>query len=464
MIDVSKIPGVVQRALAEAGSSPWLYGYDVVGIQAFIVGRSRPIAMRGASETVIDFDRGSGMNIFKGGGRGIGLIGSEAAAMQRSKELTARYRACGGVLVTAAVPYQKDRPDQSLAWLRAKLELAKDSAAPPPGQLPTDKATQCTNCQAYMATLSIGRDGATKEQVCELCAAVIQKGRETGEMSRSLGELSPSHTIAAVSADGNGLGAFFDSLKNLEQTAAASEAISQIFREAHDAALKELTYKCVPLVTGGDDIRAFMAAEDLLVYAESLVRHVEVLANRAGDLGGILSRDAAERLARLGVGVGAVVADDHHPASRLMEYAHQLEDSAKTICRLGLSDKNQRPARSAFDFAVMTSVDSFSEGAPRRGEADGRPFAMEAANWDRLMRSAKALARVPSTQLGILAESRTLSGPEYLNLFRYQVARIPEWQAFFKQSDIDWCDSKMLDAHLPGSGLLDLLRLLGRPS
>ena len=281
----------------------------------------------------------------------------------------------------------------------------------------------------YLATHRIKRGETTEEVVCELCDAMIKRGRETDEMSQSLGELSPRRTIAAVSADGNGLGVFFDSLTNLEQTAAASEAISQIFREAHNAAVKKLTGKFVPLVTGGDDIRVFLASEDLLLYVETLVHQVESLAGQAGNLGGILFPDAAKKLAELGVGVGAVVADDHHPASRLMGYAHQLEDSAKTICRLGSgSAEGRRQARSAFDFVVMTSMDAFSEGAPVRAKADGRPFSMEETSWNRLINSAKALARVPSTQRGILAEARTLSEPEYLNMFRYQVARSREWQ------------------------------------
>ena len=274
MIHVSAIRERVRHALGAAGSDPWLYGYDVVGIQEFVIARNRPIAMRGASETVIDFDKASGMNVFCGGGRGIGLLASEDAATERCKELIAQHRAKGGVLVTAAVPYRPDRPAQSLSHLRAKLAIAKDAAPPPKGLLPKDKQTPCANCWMYLATHRIKRGETTVEVVCELCDAMIKRGRETDGMSQSLSDLSPRHTIAAVSADGNGLGVFFDSLTNLEQTAAASQAISQIFREAHNAAVKKLTEKFVPLVTGGDDIRVFLASEDLLVYVETLVRQV----------------------------------------------------------------------------------------------------------------------------------------------------------------------------------------------
>ena len=50
----------------------YLVGYDVSEIQAFVTAASRPIIMRGASETILGFDKQEEKrSIFAGGGRGI---------------------------------------------------------------------------------------------------------------------------------------------------------------------------------------------------------------------------------------------------------------------------------------------------------------------------------------------------------------------------------------------------------
>ncbi len=466
MINTSEIREKIQRAHREAGSSPWLYGYDVVGIQDFIVARGRPIAMRGASQILIDFDDESGMNIFSKGGRGIGLTaGDEIAVQKRCDALTDKYRAKGGILATAAVPYRPDKVGECLAWLRAKLELAKDAAGPSCDPLPINKQSQCATCFRHLAVRTVQReeDATSQEQICERCYAAVERGRAIPDkqMSRSLMGLSKSEIIAAVSADGNGMGGFFDSLGSLEQLAAASEAVSKIFSDAHNAAMTKLRQFAVPLVTGGDDIRAFLAIEDLLAYVETLTRSVEAAAERAGNLGGILSTVSAERLRQLGVGVGAVVARADFPAAMLMDYAHQLEDSAKLICRPDHKSNRTRQARSAFDFEVLTSANAFSEGRPKRTDFDGRPFAMD-TTWDKALQIARALKEIPSAQLGILSEERNMSQPEFLNLFRYQVARSSQWQGFYAACNPEWRDVAILDQYRPRTGHLALRRILDK--
>ncbi len=109
MITNTQIHDRVKRALSGAGSTPWLYGYDVVGIQDFIGARSRPIAMRGASESVIAVDREHqklATNIFSGGGRGVGIAPSQKDALGICEKLTTQHRNSGGVLATAMVPFQ----------------------------------------------------------------------------------------------------------------------------------------------------------------------------------------------------------------------------------------------------------------------------------------------------------------------------------------------------------------------
>src|SRR5690606_2026673 len=135
-----------------------------------------------------------------------------------------------------------------------------------------------------------------------------------------------------------------------------------------------------------------------------------------------MSEQAARAFSRLGVGVGVVIAHDHYPARRLMEYAHALERSAKRIC-------GGEAHRSATCFVHMRSGDELVEGGPEVGFPIGMPrYAGGPAEWRRLTTTAGALARVPSSQrtqlrgeLGRAEYDR--DDPELRSWFRYQVAR-----------------------------------------
>jgi len=463
MITNTQIHDRVKRALSGAGSTPWLYGYDVVGIQDFIGARSRPIAMRGASESVIAVDREHqklATNIFSGGGRGVGIAPSQKDALGICEKLTTQHRNSGGVLATAMVPFQVKSERDCLTWLRYRLEVAKDEALPPPGRPPEDKAGQCENCCRFPVEPNPTRTHDEK-RVCLFCDLAIRLGRKIDpQMRQSLSELSPSKRIAAVSADGNGMGRFFDSLQSLEQFAVASESIAGVFRVAHEAAMARLAHPGVPLVTGGDDIRVFLAVEDVLPYVTELVRKVEETAEQTAKLlQTVLPRASVELLRTLGIGVGVVVAEDHHPAEQLLEYAHLLEDSAKVSCQVG-SPGSKAPLRSALDLEVLTSRDAFSAGQPERSGTDERPFSLDRASWESARQRASALAQVPPSQLSTLAASRTMDEHEFRNFFRYQVARNHEWQRYLQQTNMDWRKASELDKGCPGPGLLALLRLM----
>lgn len=465
MIDPNAIRDRVHKAFELAGEEPWLVGYDINDIQQLVTASSRPVAMRGASQAIKDFDercRRASMSIFAGGGRGVELARSERDARERIQWLTSEFRekTHGGVLAADAVPYRRDAQPVSLAWLKRKLENAKDAAPRPGGDLADDKAHQCVDCDAFRAAHRVD-SGDEERLVCARCHRMIGFGRETGEASRSLLDLASDRRIAAISADGNNFGAFFASLSSLEELAAASEAVADIFREAHKAALQHTLQRIAPPralspVTGGDDIRLFVAPAGVLPYVEALVRGVEERASRAGDLGGILPAQRAQALARIGVGVGAVVAGDHYPASRLMACAHEMERSAKNICRpdagkLGVA----APAgcRSAFDFSLLTSESTSAD------EARPRPIAMDEATWTRTLASIKALRGVPTSQRAMLAEQRSLSTEEFENLLCYQVARSPHWQRWFQESQVDWTNRVALCDYVRRTrvDLLDLL-------
>ncbi|MDI3290990.1 hypothetical protein [Polyangium sp. 15x6] len=476
MIDADKTRTRIARAVALAGPRPWLLGYDANGIQELVTASSRPIAMFGASATIALFDESSQRDstIFAGGGRGVELVASEEAARARAGELAFAFRkeTWGGVMATACVPYDPAAPAQSLRWLRRKLEIQKDAALPPGGAIPTTKNDICADCGTYLARHKSTRPDWQGEMVCDRCDAMANAGRDRSrhidERIQSLVDLSPTTgPIAAVSVDGNDLGDFFDKLESLEQMAIASEAISLVFERGNEAARLKLQHPKVSLATGGDDIRLFLAWDDLLRYVSALVPAIEREADALARQG-----PPFDRLAGLGIGIGAVVADARLPASRLMTVAHELERKAKRLCRPSSPGKSQGPrVRSAFDFAVLTAGDASyratEEKADGKPNDDLRPIDMAAESWSRLLHAVEALARIPTAQRAILAEIATLGEEEGSNLLRYQVARSKKdekWRAWYAACGVDWRDPDAVWRHRPRPVHLDLVRLLPRES
>src|SRR5690606_36003957 len=148
----------------------------------------------------------------------------------------------------------------------------------------------------------------------------------------------------------------------------------------------------------------------------------------------MLPDPARARLQNLAVGVGAVIADHHVPAARLVEFAHELEKSAKK--------KAQTQAESTFDFALLTSGDEMTQGAPQRVNDRTRPLVVSAL--PEMLRHADALREVPKSQRSRFLEMAGASAddPEYRNLLRYQVARSRAWQDWYHACGVDWRDPK----------------------
>lgn len=480
-MEIHDISAHVAHAVATAGDTPWLVGYDANGIQELITAGGRPIVMRGASEAILAFDkrvRESELGIFGGGGRGATLARSEAEARAAADHLTERFRAmtCGGVIATCSIPFRRDAEAQSIRWMRHQLDLAKDAAAPPDGTPPHDKASECAYCRAALGECRRTRDGVV-EMVCRRCNAMLDRGTDAGkqrgadagtkrarrgEMSESIAEIAENGWIAVVSADGNNLGSLFEGLRSLVELAVVSEAVAGVIGQAQREALEDVA--CVPLMTGGDDVRTFLPPSELRRYIERLVFAVEAGATAsAAAVRGVVSGAAADQLARLGIGIGAVIANVYYPAWRLVDYAHTLERSAKAGCLPHTRDC--RPGclahgwRSGFDFAIATNEDSLT-GEPQRPD-DCRPLPPGTPRWSVAFERARALAAVPLAQLGTLAEQRELDAAEQANTLRYQVARSPAWQAWYGACEVDWRDRDAVVAHRPGPGAMALMRLLG---
>lgn len=444
-------------------ATPWLVGYDAHGIQELITASNRPLAMLGASTTITRFDEQTAesavQSVFSGGGRGIELVDGPAAAEERCRVISKDYaeQTFGGVVSAAHVPLDRNDETASLRWLRQRLDLVKDAGRPPGHdslELYPRKSDQCADCGSYKAT----HPSAHGERVCPRCHTMAVRGRDasrrTEEEIQSLLELvGPGEYIAAVSLDGNNLGAFFDSLDSLAATQKASRELNLLFKQANGHALERISRNRVSLATGGDDIRLFLSQSQLLAYLDALIPALHKGADRLAQ-----RPPFRDRFDNFGVGVGVVLADPHLPAKRLMEHAHELERSAKTLCHRAASPR----ARSALDFEVLTAGDASKSDPELRPRGDGRPIAF-GDRWEALRRDAIALAAVPSAQLALLRDAPTEGTHEFAefkNQWRYQVARLRAWQDWYDQTGRDWRDASNVIADRPRPVHLDLLHLV----
>jgi hypothetical protein len=229
----------------------------------------------------------------------------------------------------------------------------------------------------------------------------------------------------------------------------------------------------LPLLTGGDDVRAFIPPDNVLGYVDALAAGVETgAASHAGAArdAGVILPATAKALGDVGIGIGAVIASVYYPARRLIAHAHVLERSAKAACRV-------RGWRSGFDFAIITNEDAMIEKPVRTGAGIGaRPLAPRTPDWATALDRARALAKIPRAQIAALAATVGFvdecdpSGPpaaqpasdesELANLLRYQVARSGAWQAWYEACGIDWRDRNDVVVHRPTRDMLELARLL----
>jgi hypothetical protein len=491
-VDPKQIADDVTRTVAAAGATPWLVGYDANGIQELITASGRPISMRGASEAILAFDKEMSEGerpIFGGGGRGVVLARSGEDAERRERALVDRYRTItrGGVMATCAVPLERrgGAEAQSIRWLRHRLDLAKDAALPPAGDLPDTKEAECAYCRGYRGIRPRPREGRI-DLVCVQCDAMLERGRgigrepgeRFGDMSESIEGMATDGWIAVVSADGNNLGTLFESLATLVELAVVSRIVATSFRAAQNTAIAPIPeHKRLTLMTGGDDVRAFLPPGDVLRYVPALVAAIEsAVAGHVCAAGRLLSAKVAESLGKLGIGIGAVIAHVYYPAWRLVAYAHELEGSAKAACR-------KHRWRSGFDFAILTTEDAMIGGPVRSLDpGDVRPLAPGTEQWDRALRNARELARIPSAQLTVLAAAPAddtaaaaastqdgkrpddpNEGGELGNLLRYQVARSKAWRDWYAACDADWRDRHEVFARRPTRDALELARLLAFP-
>src|SRR5690606_28121240 len=94
----------------------------------------------------------------------------------------------------------------------------------------------CTDCKVR-ARATFYENGEELVPCCWRCAKAVKYGRANRKGGPlSLMEIDKSGFIAAISADGNNLGAMFADLSSLEDNAICSDLIFAIFKQAHQAA------------------------------------------------------------------------------------------------------------------------------------------------------------------------------------------------------------------------------------
>lgn len=408
-----------------------LVGYDANGIQDFITSGNRPVLMSGASRIVSAFDaemRAQPGCLFAGGGRGRFLVPrGEEEALRRA--LSGGYwdRTSGEVLGMAHVPFQKEQEASAMKHLARLLRIAKDEAPPPKW---AEWAEQlCEGCfRAAQGSKEITRPPPESPvKLCDRCYVLWDRAEERRRQRRlQMSELSSDGRVATVAADGNGMGAVFDGLSRLETMALLSAAVRSSFQEAAEEAQRHveatLGEKVLTLVTGGDDVKAFLSPLGLGEFILTLVRAVEEkTCARFARVEG-LGRE------RVALGIGALVSHDHYPAARLVDMSNDLERLAK------------RPGSggSAVGFHVMGSSSELIDGMLE----DARAFPVgdedNRQGWEELVRRAKALSKLPSAQRAwfnaLLREGAQgrRSAEELQNALGYQVARSEAWQAYFR--------------------------------
>ncbi|MEX1366488.1 MAG: hypothetical protein AB1Z98_25415, partial [Nannocystaceae bacterium] len=421
----------------------------------------RPLAMKGASWLVRDFDEtnlnrsrppGAGGVIFAGGGRGLFVVPGHGVSTT-IRELEDRYRetTCGGQLATASVPFDGANEAASLRWLRLCLDGAKDSAPRPDVPVPPSHDQRCADCHVRFAATSY--PGAENEPVpaCMRCAQAVQRGRRASRINWTLEDLESGGLVAVVSADGNNLGALFSTIGSLADTAVTSNLVTAVFQQAHERALEAIEHYVDPVV-GGDDIRVFLPPQRVLDYITELAIAVDelVLGTPTDDL----APELQNALPRLGIGIGAVVAPFHYPAARLISIAHDLEDTAKAAC---LRDG----VRSAVDLRVIRSGQELAQGVDVSSKQAPSAIPLSLDDWTRFLGRARALIKVPSSQRSMLIpQDADQDDPERANSFRYQVARHDAWKRWFDACEIDWRDPERLASNLPSPQMVDVAGLM----
>ncbi len=480
-----------------------LVAFETPGIQRYVFKVRRPVDVYGGSLLIADFTREDSKSsvyrilsklglpeegvVYAGGGGGLILAPARHVRDLRQALEKGLSRATDGDLrtVTSALavwpedlsdaritPVGDDRLNEVLrprsettryaATVAALLKRLSRERSHQAGLVPLISADQqekrCDACGERIGEVTF-HPGGDDETVCRPCETRRKAGgwaKRDDEQARTFEELvGDEHYMAVLYADGANVGKAFQALESLAQHRALSNAVETAFDEAVRQVLDQLpelrfehdksTLRFQTPIRGGDDLVLVLPAKAAFPAARALIPAIEK--HFSFDDNELLRKafpekahDLRERIAHFGVGVGIVFASFHFPIQFLVEYAHDLLDSAKRRI-------HENGCRSAVDFMVLRSGNPLNSSIAKlrenhyqrkpRGRENGLLFTRRPYTFEELkafLKRADALAEnVPRSQIHAMRQEVLRGYTLSRSLWLYQHARSRQrdsWAAY----------------------------------
>lgn len=482
------------RAVFGARAPLALVGFDTPGLQEYVFKTRRPIDVYGGSRLIADFtnpyitcEQGTvslyckvdaSDVVYAGGGSGVFLT-----AASRAEEIARNIE---------EILWDKTHQDLHSVAVVLTIWPADLGATIEPGALHTldDLLGSPVPTTAYCRTLNnlfnllsrarsakglLAMDVGGKERRCEACGERAPQAPKTVcsacEARRGYGfrkkcndtiakcEVAQPSTfddllegysqraLAVLYADGANVGGAFQKVASLAEHRRLSVAVEEAFHDARIAAIKVIPQPRVSRegeqhdevrpalraqypICGGDDLVLILPATGVFAAAEKILEIVESRFDRLRHEKG-WSPEVLQSIETFGVGIGIVIAAPHFPVRFLLEYAHDLLESAKAKIR-----QKQDGARSAVDFLVLRtgtplshSIEKlrakYARNHPRETETQvfytRRPYSRP--GFHEFLHKARHLANVESSQIQAIRREIERGYETSLSLWRYQHAR-----------------------------------------
>ncbi|NJL27231.1 MAG: hypothetical protein HC897_04735 [Thermoanaerobaculia bacterium] len=492
-----------------------LVGFDTPGLQEYVFKTRRPIDVYGGSRLIADFTnpqvaREQGAVslyeavdppdvVFAGGGSGVLVTAASRAEAiaHRIEEILWKETRQDLHSVAVVLPVwpsdlatTPDTPTHALADLLGSPEpttayrrtihnlfnlLSRARSAKSP--MAIDLGGKERRCQAC------GERGLSGSgTLCSPCDARrgygFRKKRSDTIAEREVTQPStfddllegyPQHALAVLYADGANVGGAFQKVASLAEHRRLSVAVEEAFHDARTAALGVIPppqrgaegehrgeaspgLRAQYPICGGDDLVLILPAAGAFVAAEKILEVVEGRFDRLRSEKG-WSPEVLQAIASFGVGIGIAIAAPHFPVRFLLEYAHDLLDSAKAKIR-----QTPNGGRSAVDFFVLrtgTPLSHSIEGL-REKYARNHPSEREKAvfltckpylrtGFHDFLRKTRHLAQVESSQIHIMRREIERGHEVSQSLWRYQHARASDkdvrgWTSFRRHMKCELAD------------------------
>ena len=305
-------------------------------------------------------------------------------------------------------------------------------------------------------------DQPWRTAICDSCA----KKRDIGKAgARSFEEFG--RFISVVYMDVNKMGLARESLKTPEDYHAFSETIEQTFKEAIANVAQRLAQeRYQKLVMGGDDLILILPAEGTLDMINDLVKFIE---DKFTNPPNEMPDTVKEKLKKLTLAVGFVIAPCHFPIKFLVSYAFKVMEEAKKI--------SYRYERSAINFLVLkdssplnVSIEDYIKTnykAQTNFHKTLRPYTVNNFR-EGVLKFLPKFKGIPNAQLNLIKDLVLDEMPRVALLnIRYQMARMrARWQKVFEGTEFENIFTKWANLFIRlengtyKTGYIDLLELL----